>query len=149
LEKSRSVAVLVGAGGFGPWQGREIVRALEDRRLRVIPVLLTRPRRGSRTPLPLAGLSRIDLTKGLSDKNGIGALVRAIKTKPGKAAASVEPIEAEAPETAKPKPARAISVRGKGNQFANNGGVVAGNVTGGIIVTGGGNHLRVSKDRGW
>ena len=136
LEKSRSVAVLVGAGGFGPWQGREIVRALAHRRLRVIPVLLTSPRRGSRTPLALAGLSRIDLTKGLDDKKGIGALVKAIKAKPGKRAAPLEQVDADAPKAAAPD--RSIVVRGNGNQVATNGGIVAGNVTGGIIVTGGG-----------
>jgi hypothetical protein len=149
LDKSRSVAVLVGPGGYGPWQKREIARAVEDRDLRVIPVLLPRARAGARTPLALAGFSRIDLRGGLDDKNGIRALVSAIKAKPSKAAARVEPVEADTPKPAESGTGGAISVVGNGNQVATNGGIVAGNVTGGIIVTGGGNHLRVSKDRGW
>jgi hypothetical protein len=149
LEKSRSIAVLVGPHGFGPWQKREIAQAAEDPLLHLIPVLLAKPRPGSRMPLAFAGLHRIDLTKGLDDTKGIGALVKAIKAKPKKATARVEPVEAEAPKAAKPKPARAISVRGNGNQVATNGGIIAGNVTGSILVTGGGNNVRLGKDRGW
>jgi hypothetical protein len=40
-------------------------------------------------------------------------------------------------------------VVGNRNQVATTGGIIAGNVTGGIIVTGGGNNLRLGKDRGW
>jgi hypothetical protein len=137
----------MGLAGFGPWQRREIARAVEYPHLVVIPVLLAKPRPGLRTPIALAGLSRIDLTSGLVDKNGIAALVKAIKAKPGKGAAPVERVDADAPKA--PEPDRSSVVRGKHNQFANNGGIIAGNVTGGILMTGGGNHLRVSKDRGW
>ena len=148
LEKSRSVAVLAGPGGFGPWQRREIARAVEDRHLRVIPVLLAKPPRGSRTSLALAGLSRIDLTSGLDDKNGIRELVSAIKAKPSKAAARAEPVDAESPKPAEPRSGRAISVVGEHNQVATNGGIIAGNVAGSILVTGGGNSVRIGKDRG-
>ena len=148
LEKSRSVAVLVGPGGYGPWQRREIGRAVEDRHLRVIPVLLPQARPGSRTPLALAGLARIDLTSGLDDKNGIRALVSAIEAKTAKGTARAEQVEADAPKAAGLGTGRAISVVGKRNQVATNGGIVAGDVTGSIIVTGGGNSVRVGKDRG-
>ncbi len=145
LDRSRSVAVLVGPGGYGPWQKREIARAVEDRHLRVIPVLLPRARRGARTPLALAGLSRVDLRGGLDDKNGMQPLVSAIKAKPSKGGQ----VEADPPNPAAPEHGPAISAVGNRNQVASNGGIVAGNVTGSIIVTGGGNSVRVGKDRGW
>jgi hypothetical protein len=148
LEKSRSVAVLVGPGGFGPWQRREIARAVEDRHMRVILVLLPQARPGSRTPLALAGLSRIDLRGGLDDKNGMRALVSAIKAKTAKGTARVEPVDADTPKPAESGPRGAISVVGNRNQVATTGGIIAGNIPGSILVTGGGNALRVDKDRG-
>ena len=40
-----------------------------------------------------------------------------------------------------------INVIGKGNQVVTGGGIVAGNITGSVLVTGGGNFVRVGRSR--
>ena len=147
LEASRSVALMVGPGSFGPWHEREMSRAVKDRRKRLIPVLLPKARLDKGTPLELERLSRIDLTKGLS-KDGILALVAAIKSKPITRAKAEE--KADPPKRKKPRPkvGSGVNVIGNGNQVATNGGIVAGNITGSVLVTGGGNVVRVRRSDG-
>jgi hypothetical protein len=148
LAKSRSVAVLVGPGGVGPWQKREIARAAENPRTRLIPVLLPKVRPGCRLPLALAGLHRIDLTRG-SDKDNTHALVAAIDGKPDRGAKSEPPPEPPKPLSAKPRrKVGSIFVRGNGNQIATKRGVVTGNIIGSVVVTGGGNNVRTGRFRG-
>ena len=146
LAKSRSVAVLVGPGGVGPWQKREIARAAENSRTRLIPVLLPRVRLGCRLPLALAGLHRINVEHGLN-KDGVSELVAAIK---GQSVKNAKPEKQVAPPKRKKSRSKAsggINVIGKGNQVVTGGGIVAGNITGSVLVTGGGNFVRVGRSR--
>jgi hypothetical protein len=66
LDTVRSVAVLVGADGIGPWQDHEVMASLRefvDRGCPVIPVLLPGGRRPT-LPLLLRGMTWVDLTDG-------------------------------------------------------------------------------------
>jgi hypothetical protein len=157
IRGSGAVAVLVGAGGFGPWQKREIAKAVGDGHRRVIPVLLPGAR-GTRTPIALAGLSRIDLRGGIDDRGSLKPLVAAIKGKPIHDAAGETPRERR-PQAARPSPSSnpsrlarklsgPLSVRGKNHMIAVNGGVTARTITGSTVVTGDGNVVRAGKGRG-
>lgn len=66
---SRSVAVLVGRSGVGPWQQRELRASLEEfvaKELPVIPVLLPGAPRQPSLPLFLRAFTWIDLRRGVS-----------------------------------------------------------------------------------
>jgi hypothetical protein len=66
LESVRSVAVLVGADGIGPWQNQEVMashRALVERGCPAIPVLLPGGHKPT-LPLFLRGMTWVDLADG-------------------------------------------------------------------------------------
>jgi TIR domain len=71
IAKTRSVAVLIGADGIGPWEILEQQAFLSDavrRKLPVIPVLLPGAPQEPELPLFLANREFVDLREGLSKK---------------------------------------------------------------------------------
>ena len=79
LQKSRSVAVLVGKGGLGPWEQYEYLAALSEsvrRGLPVIPVLLPGAPAEVKLPLFLKSFAWVDLRGDL--KEGLDDLERGI-----------------------------------------------------------------------
>jgi hypothetical protein len=145
LAKSSAVAVLVGPGGIGPWQKKEVARAAENACTQLIPVLLPGVRPGARLPLALAGLHRIDLTRGLG-KDAVAALIAAIRNKPAKAG---KPEERAAPLRRKAERKRAAGTTPAPSMIATGGSVVAGSIVGGIVNTGNGNIVRMGRGSGW
>jgi hypothetical protein len=152
LDRSRAVVVLVGPNGFGPWQSREIARAVEDHRRRLVPALLPGAPPGSRTPLALAGISRVDLRAGVADDIGFNALIAAIKGKPLRrpSASRQADVTARSPETSAgpPRPVQHISVRGKGNIVAIRGSIATGAMAGSVAISGGRSSVKTRKGRG-
>jgi hypothetical protein len=76
LTETRSVAVLIGSDGIGPWQILEqeaILREASRRGLPVIPVLLPHASESPELPVFLAGRTYVDLRQGLS-KEGLARL---------------------------------------------------------------------------
>jgi len=77
IKSSRSVAVLIGNDGVGPWENEEMRAALQlavqDGRP-VIPVLLPGATRAPELPLFLANRTWVDLRNGLTDE-GMAKLV--------------------------------------------------------------------------
>ena len=77
VESSRTIAVLVGRDGIGPWQRWEMrgaVAEFVERGAAVIPVLLPGAAAQPKLPLLLKLFTWVDLRNGL-DKKGIGRLV--------------------------------------------------------------------------
>ena len=66
---ARTVAVLVGRDGMGPWEGAEMCACLHQfvkRALPVIPVLLPGVSQEPKLPLFLQGFTWVDLREGLA-----------------------------------------------------------------------------------
>jgi hypothetical protein len=75
-------------------------------------------------------------------------LVAAIKDQPVREAEPEKPVVALKRKKPRPKVGSGVNVIGNGNQVATNGGIVAGNITGSVLVTGGGNVVRVGRNDG-
>jgi hypothetical protein len=77
IKSSRSVAVLIGNDGIGPWESEEMRAALQvavQDGCPVIPVLLPGATRAPELPLFLANRTWVDLRNGLTDE-GMAKLV--------------------------------------------------------------------------
>jgi hypothetical protein len=149
LERSKCVAVLVGPGGIGPWQMREMARTVEDERKLLVPVLLPGRAKAARLPLALAGLHQVDLTKGL-DKNGVGRLIAAIGDRPRRRAPSGGHEGRVMLRTARraraPRPL--ATTIGSRNKMATECSLAADTIIGSVISVCGGNRARSGRAGG-
>jgi len=139
--RAARLPVLVGAAWVSArGQKREIAQAAEDPLLHLIPCAACEAASGISYAACLRGLHRIDLTKGLDDTKGIGALV---KSNQGQTQEGYRPRgtgRSGGPKGGEAETCRAISVRRERQSGGHpTGASIAGNVTGSILVTGGGN----------
>jgi hypothetical protein len=85
LDRSRTCAVFLGAGGLGPWENEEMRAALDERvrskSFRVIPVLLpgAKPKDEKTLPRFLRRLTWVDFRGGLDDPEAFQRLVAGIR----------------------------------------------------------------------
>jgi hypothetical protein len=96
LGKVSAIAVFLGPDGLGTWQNREILKAVEEKQKReipVIPVLL--PGRTDELPLALKGFERTDLRNPHEYEKEFRRLVAAIKGDALSPAAEAEYIQRE------------------------------------------------------